>query len=135
MSKPPEERLHWVDGLRLLAVTVVVAHHAGQAYGPTGGAWPVFESERSLLLGPFFTVNAGFGMGLFFLLAGYFVPGALSRKGTFKFITDRLVRLGVPLIVVGFGIFALIGWFDYEGDQGFFAFYFDTYIGEWLVQL
>lgn len=134
MGKTTKNRLKWVDGLRLLAIVLVVAHHAAQAYGPTGGDWPVSEPERSLLLGPFFAVNAGFFMGLFFLLAGYFVPGSLTRKKFTKFVYDRLVRLGVPLIVVGFGIFALIGWAANKGDLSFLSYYFGTYLGNWEVQ-
>ena len=78
---PNRETLYYVDRLRVLVISLVVAHHAGQAYGPTGGAWPVFEDERSPLLGPFFSVNAAFFMGLFFLISGFFVPGSLERKG------------------------------------------------------
>ena len=32
-------------------------------------------------------------------LAGYFVPGALDRKGVGRFVRDRLVRLGIPLLL------------------------------------
>src|SRR5918997_2539840 len=60
-------RLPFADNLRVFLTILVVAHHAGQAYGPTGGRWPVFEPQRSSLLGPFFSVNAAFFMGLFFL--------------------------------------------------------------------
>ena len=123
------QSLSFVDWLRVGVISLVVAHHAGQAYGPTGGAWPVFEVERTQLLSPFFTVNAGFFMGLFFFLSGCFVPMSLGRKGAVRYVKDRLIRLGIPLIVVGLGIFALIG---YGGDgtgRGFWTYYIDTYIG------
>jgi fucose 4-O-acetylase-like acetyltransferase len=49
-----------------------------------------------------FTIyNHFYFMGLFFLIAGYFVPGAVDRKGIQRFIQDRLVRLGLPLAVFG----------------------------------
>ena len=89
------DQLFYINWLRVLLVSLVVAHHAGQAYGPTGGAWPVFEPERTALLGPFFAVNAAFFMGFFFLISGYFVPGSLARKGAARFIRDRLIRLGI----------------------------------------
>ncbi len=38
-------------------------------------------------------------MGLFFLLSGYFTPGSFERKGPARFLKDRLLRLGIPLIV------------------------------------
>jgi peptidoglycan/LPS O-acetylase OafA/YrhL len=37
-------------------------------------------------------------MGLFFLLAGYFTPASLERKGYARFIGDRFLRLGLPLL-------------------------------------
>jgi len=67
-------RLFGLDKLRVALTFLVIAHHAAQAYGPTGGGWPIFNDERSAILGPFFSVNAAFFMGLFFLIAGYFVP-------------------------------------------------------------
>src|SRR5687768_1267247 len=73
-------RLDYIDTLRVLLTILVIAHHAGQAYGPTGGDWPIFNQQRAAILGPFFTVNASFFMGLFFLISGYFLPGAYDRK-------------------------------------------------------
>ena len=127
------QTLHYVDWLRVGVISLVVAHHAAQAYGPTGGAWPVFEAERSRLLGPFFAVNAAFFMGLFFLISGYFVPGSLARKGTARFFRDRLVRLGIPLVVMGFVVLPPI-LYALGGDaRGFAAYYTEVYIGEWQV--
>jgi peptidoglycan/LPS O-acetylase OafA/YrhL len=40
-------------------------------------------------------------MGFFFLLAGYFVPRSLERKGYARFIADRALRLGLPLLAFG----------------------------------
>ena len=51
-------RLDYLDALKVLLTVLVIAHHAGQPYGPTGGRWPIFEAERAAILGPFFSVNA-----------------------------------------------------------------------------
>ena len=40
-------------------------------------------------------------MGFFFLLAGYFTPASLERKGYARFIGDRFLRLGLPLLAFG----------------------------------
>lgn len=37
-------------------------------------------------------------MGFFFLVSGYFTPGSYDRKGGKRFLTDRLLRLGIPFI-------------------------------------
>ena len=38
-------------------------------------------------------------MGFFLLIAAYFVPGSYDRKGARPFLKDRLIRLGIPLLV------------------------------------
>jgi hypothetical protein len=39
-------------------------------------------------------------MALMFLLSGIFVPASLRRKGSWVFLSDRFVRIGVPLAFV-----------------------------------
>jgi glucan biosynthesis protein C len=94
-------RLYYIDALRVVLTILVIAHHVGQAYGPTGGAWPVMEKTRAALLGPFFTVNRSFFMSLFFMISGYFVVGAYDRHGPGAFIRGRLLRLGAPTLAFG----------------------------------
>ncbi|HEX9373014.1 MAG TPA: acyltransferase, partial [Roseiflexaceae bacterium] len=112
-------RLAYVDNLRVLLAALVVAHHAGQAYGPTGGDWPLFNPTRAAILGPFFAVNASFFMGLFFLIAGYFVPAAYDRKGALGFLADRLVRLGVPLLFVSLALLLPFAYATQGHEQAF----------------
>ena len=91
-------RLVYLDALRVLIVSMVIVHHAAQAYGPTGGFWPVEDSVTSDWFIPFYTVNAAVGLGLLFLLAGYFLPPSYDRKGSRRFIRERWARIGVPLV-------------------------------------
>ncbi|HEX9115746.1 MAG TPA: hypothetical protein VGA61_06725, partial [Anaerolineae bacterium] len=51
------DRLYFLDHLRTALTFLVIAHHVGQAFGPTGGAWPIQTAARAALLSPFFTVN------------------------------------------------------------------------------
>jgi fucose 4-O-acetylase-like acetyltransferase len=102
---PENMRLHFIDTLRVGLTLLVVAHHAGQAYGPTGGSWPITNPQSSQLLSPFFAVNAMFFMGLFFLISGYFIPGAYDRRGAIGFLKTRFIRLGIPTLFFAFFIF------------------------------
>jgi glucans biosynthesis protein C len=99
-AKGETQRLIFVDVLRVLVIVFVIVHHAAQAYGPTGGAWPVHDQAHSDWFRPFYTVNSAFGLGLLFLLAGYFVPGSCGRKGARRFLKERWARIGVPLVTL-----------------------------------
>lgn len=92
------QRLAFFDNLRVVLTVMVIAHHAGQAYGPTGAWWPVQETNRVMILDPFFMVNRSFGMSLFFLIGGYFAARACARTGPRAFIKSRFRRLGIPLL-------------------------------------
>ncbi len=115
-------RLAFLDTLKVGLTVLVIAHHAGQAYGPTGGEWPIFSPERSPVLGPFFGVNAAFFMGLFFLISGYFVPHAFDRKGAATFLGDRFRRLGIPLLVWGLLVSGPLLYFSADAPRSFWQF-------------
>jgi glucan biosynthesis protein C len=97
-SLVPAGRIFYLDTLRIALTILVIAHHVGQAYGPTGGYWPVQETARAVILGPFFTVNRSFFMSLFFMISGYFMVGAYERNGFARFMRNRFVRLGIPVL-------------------------------------
>jgi len=95
------KRLYYLDNLRVAVIILVIAHHVGQAYGPTGGWWPIQEVARAPLLGPFFTVNRSFFMSLFFMISGYFTVMSFRSKGARAFLKDRSLRLGIPTLIFG----------------------------------
>jgi glucans biosynthesis protein C len=128
------QRLVFVQGLRVLLICLVVAHHAGQPYGPTGGEWPIDDPANTEWLGPFFGVNAAFFMGFFFLLAGYFTGVSYDRKGAAAFARDRLIRLGIPLVVFTFVVFPVTIYFWTQPPGGFLGFYLGDYIGGWNIE-
>ena len=128
MDNTPTARLVFIDNLRIFLTILVVAHHAAQPYGPTGGAWPLFNPDRAPILGPFFAVNAAFFMGLFFFIAGYLTPAAYDRKGPKRFLWSRFQRLGIPLIVFSLGVFPLVLYHLSAPPQSFFTFIIQTYI-------
>lgn len=99
-------RTDFIDRLRVVLTALVIAHHTAISYGGSG-SWfyrEVTDGGRpsSLLLTLFCAVNQSFFMGMFFLLAGHFTPGSLRRKGPARFLMDRGLRLGVPLLAFGF---------------------------------
>lgn len=90
-------RLLFADHLRAALTVLVVTHHLVLNFllGPRAHASAVAQAAGGL----FTMLDQAFFMGLFFLLAAYFLPPALDRKGTRNFLRDRFVRLFIPLAV------------------------------------
>jgi len=99
--KAVADRLFFLDNLRWALTILVILHHLSITYGAEG-SWYYVEQPTNelaqLILTLFTGLNQGYFMGLFFLIAGYFVPVALDRKGVTRFLKERGLRLGVPLV-------------------------------------
>jgi peptidoglycan/LPS O-acetylase OafA/YrhL len=98
----PRPRDLYIDRLRSIMTAFVILHHTAITYGAIGGwFWYELKPSRdvsSQLLIEFCSINQAYFMGFFFLLAGYFTPASLERKGYGHFIGDRFTRLGLPLL-------------------------------------
>ena len=121
------KRLGFIDNLRSSMVLLVVAFHTAITYSHIG-SWYYAEpgqldkSSAVIFLG-FEAHCQAFFMGLLFLLAGYFVPGAYDRKGFRKFLGDRFVRLGVPTLIYMFVVQPVLQHFLLEYGPNFTAYY------------
>ena len=96
------KRLYYLDTLKVMLTILVVFHHAAEAYSPYS-AWvykPSNKDEMMPLIWHFNSVNAAFFMGLFFLIAGYFVPRSYDKQGIWVFVKKKLLRLGIPVVLV-----------------------------------
>ena len=101
LTAPPRD--FYIDRLRSIMTVLVLLHHAAITYG-AAGSWFYNElhasaKPESILLTLFVATNQAYFMGFFFLLAGYFTPSSLERKGYAKFLGDRFTRLGIPILV------------------------------------
>jgi glucan biosynthesis protein C len=97
-------RLLFVDNIRWVLMVLVVMVHVAVTYANIGDFW-YYQEELEVDIVSGFSLAAlcsfvqAFSMGLFFFLAGTFVPGSYDRKGGGKFVGDRLMRLGVPTLI------------------------------------
>jgi len=131
----PTGRLYFLDNLRIALTILVIAHHVGQAYGPTGGAWPIQEATRAGILGPFFTVNRSFFMSLFFMISGYLMVMSYDRSRPLAFVRGRVLRLGIPvaaffLLVIPLQQHLCHGLTGDLGPMSFGRYYLDCYFGQ-----
>lgn len=105
-------RLAYIDNLKALIIILVVIVHVAVTYSGIG-SWFYIE-HKTLGNAPFYsflffeTFNQAFFMSMFFLIAAYFIPPSLDKKGAKKFIKDRLFRLGVPTIIFMLIIFPIV---------------------------
>jgi surface polysaccharide O-acyltransferase-like enzyme len=94
-------RMFYIDNIRIYLTILVILHHVAVAYGGMGG-WPLKEpatdSISPIIFLLFNALNQSYFMSFFFILAGYFTPRSLERKGSISFMKGRLIRLGIPLI-------------------------------------
>jgi glucan biosynthesis protein C len=128
-------KLLFIDNIRIALIILVLAHHAGQPYGPTGGFWYIENPERASILGAFFTVNRSFFMSLFFMISGYFLPQSYDRKGPKDFLIDRFRRLGVPLLLFFYAVIPVMMYAYYLEFRGygyipFLTYYLQIYRGK-----
>ena len=98
-------RLDYFDNLRIFLISLVVLHHLSITYGASG-SWYYNESAAGfpeiVPYSMFTATNQAFFMGMFFFISAYFIAASLNKKGSIRFLKERLVRLGVPTILFFF---------------------------------
>ncbi|HBX23109.1 MAG TPA: acyltransferase [Desulfotomaculum sp.] len=94
-------KMLFLNNIKVFLTVLVVTHHTAITYGALG-SWFYYEPTEDMfvkvLLTLFAAINQSFFMGFFFLIAGYFTPASFNRKGAGRYMKDRLVRLGIPLL-------------------------------------
>jgi glucan biosynthesis protein C len=103
MTQTIKPRLLFIDNLRALLIILVILQHLAITYGAPTGSWYIHEGIVDLPAGFiyvfFLAANQAFFMGLLFLFAGYFTAPSYDRKGSGRFIADRALRLGIPILI------------------------------------
>jgi glucan biosynthesis protein C len=125
-------RLAYLDNLKVLLVVGVIAVHAAIIYGVDGSFYlEDYDSMADLSIGVL-TVSVGvgflFGLGAFYLIAGRLSGPSLDRKGPGRFVRDRLVRLGIPVVFYVLAIAPVMEYVKYRdegGGLGFLSFAWD----------
>jgi glucan biosynthesis protein C len=123
-------RLFYLDNLRVALTVLVVLHHVAVGYSriPDWYYYQAPHDPTGTLLDWFLEFDQSFFMGLFFLISGFFTPGAVDRKGPGRFVRDRLLRLGVPLLVFALLLRPLLTLPGYFGSgQSFWSHYLATW--------
>ena len=123
------QRVAHADNLKVLLVVGVIVAHATMAW-TDNDAWvleePPVREPLLTLLNLTALVGVSFAMATFFLIAGTFTPRSLERKGLRRFVVDRTVRFGVPLVFYMLALGPIVEFVDAEDNagwnKGFWAF-------------
>ena len=105
-SKWASTRRPYLDNLKVVLIAAIIVIHAILGYASIVEVWTYTEFREVtlatatqvvlfVLVSPF----AFFLIALLFLVAGLLSPSSLQRKGTDRFLRDRMLRLGVPFVV------------------------------------
>jgi peptidoglycan/LPS O-acetylase OafA/YrhL len=103
-----------LSNLRAVVILIVLAFHSVLAYLASLPAtsfgfddppyrWqatPIIDTQRWFGFDLFCAWQDVSLMSLMFFLSGVFVPSSLARKGGRTFLSDRFLRIGVPLVLV-----------------------------------
>jgi len=99
-------RYLFLDNIKVLFTIIVIFWHTMVTYFEVG--WWYYKESNPVdpISEIFFLLLTSFGgvfqtslLGLFFLLGGYFTPKSYDRKGVWNFWKERLIRLGIPLLL------------------------------------
>jgi fucose 4-O-acetylase-like acetyltransferase len=108
-TESEKKRLIFLDNLKIFFVILVIFTHVLVTYSGRG-SWYYYASlnefypEDITMIALFMIIGVAAIflpsiMGLFFLMGGYFTPKSFERKGTAAFWRERLLRLGIPVLL------------------------------------
>jgi glucan biosynthesis protein C len=108
-----KDRIFFLDYLRASIISLVILHHLALTYAANSPFYyvePTTDTVAVLVLVIFQLSNQAWFMGLLFLISGYLSPSSFDRKGPKKFLKDRLIRFGIPILILSFLINPITGY-------------------------
>ncbi len=96
-------RLFYVDSLRIVATAVIFAYHSARPFDDFE-RWHVKFNHVSTWFAYPMGVGSQFAMPLFWTLSGIATWTALETHAPSEFVRRRLLRLGVPVALVGWWV-------------------------------
>lgn len=110
-----QDRLHYMDHLRALAMLAGVLFHAALAYSPLmQPIWPMADRETSVAVDAVIWGLHLVRMPLFFVVAGFFAAWVIARRGGTALARQRVRRILLPFLVawppVWWSMSASTGW-------------------------
>tara|TARA_B100000700_G_scaffold41969_1_gene42925 strand:+ start:7677 stop:8849 length:1173 start_codon:yes stop_codon:yes gene_type:complete len=95
-----QQRFHYIDDLRGLALLLGVVFHAALAYGPYfHNMWLSVDANKHVLFDYLAMWTHLFRMPLFFVIAGFCAAILVTKRGNGHFIRNRSKRVLLPFVI------------------------------------
>ena len=120
------DRFHGLDALRGITMFLGIVIHAGLPYIPNVQEfWPTDETSSHIISAIFQFIHI-WRMPLFFMLSGFFAHLIISKKSWRNWWGNRLLRIGLPVIVFSPLMSLTIPWIFSYGRTGEFTFFYSN---------
>ena len=97
-QKTAGDRILFLDNTRCLMVLLVVIFHSAAAYNFHSPGWPVKDYNSEFFDYVTRTLDI-FLMPVLFFIAGYFALPSLQKQNTWRFVKNKMKRLGIPWLI------------------------------------
>ncbi len=123
-----------MDLARAVFMILGIIYHASLVYRPST-SWSFFISSEDshFVFSIISSILHDFRMHGFYLIAGFFTALSLNKKEKLSFLKDRFIRLGVPMLFVGFTLNVVM--LKSLSDHKPFDMTYFILNGNWLVHL
>ena len=96
---PVKNRLYYLDWLRVITILTILGYHANRFF--TLNDWHIKNAERSFASTVFMEAFNLWMMPLLFLISGAAIYFSLKSRSTGAYLKERVLRLVVPLLIIG----------------------------------
>ena len=97
-----EIRLHSMDGLRATMMFLGLVLHCAASYQNSDAgfaAWPFRDQQTAPIFSFMVSFIHAWRMQIFMFIGGFFCALLIEKRGSKKFVTNRIARLGIPLVL------------------------------------
>lgn len=133
------QRIYFLDNLRAFIILLMVVFHIGMGYTTWDLAWwTVNDIQKHKFFDLFVLATDVYIMPIMFMIAGYFAPMVLTKKGIAVFWQDKLKRIVFPWIGGVIFIAPLIAYSSFysrmDTPPNFFTFWQTGFFGPYYQQ-
>lgn len=127
-------RFYYMDAMRSVLMMLGIFIHSSQVYSPSQ-SWLVFSDTTHPIFSYVIAFIHSFRMPAFFIISGFFCLMMLQRQSIKTFISSKLQRILVPLLVTILTLNLLQSFILSKVNQHPFSFYDFLISGDWLSHL